>query len=126
MTITQVSKRYELSPDTLRYYERLGLIPPVKRTPGGVRDYQKDDCRWIEFVKCMRSAGLPLEVLIRYFELFKQGEATLEARKQLLVEQRKLLSARMASMQETLERLNYKIESYEQTIAVKEKELKAF
>ncbi len=123
MTIAEVSKKYNLSQDTLRYYERIGLIPAVNRNKSGIRDYTAEDCRWIEFIKCMRSAGLPLEVLIEYVTLFTQGDETIPARKELLNHQRELLTARMDDMKKTLERLDYKIESYEWTIIKKEKEL---
>ena len=113
MTITEVSKRYELSQDTLRYYERIGLIPPVKRTHSGVRDYDEGSCAWIELAKCMRSAGIPIEALIEYCALTQQGESTISARKELLVEERKKLQKKMDDMQKTLERLNYKIGIYE-------------
>lgn len=84
MRIAEVSERCGLSPDTLRYYERIGLIPSVKRDSSGIRDYTEEDCRWIEFIKCMRNAGLPIEVLIEYVELFQKGDETIEARKSLL------------------------------------------
>lgn len=116
MTIAEVSKKYGLSADTLRYYERIGLIPGVRRTQGGIRDYSEEDCRWVEFAKCMRSAGLPIEALIEYIALFLKGDETNEARKSLLVEQRDLLAKRIAEMQGTLDRLNDKIARYEQTI----------
>jgi MerR family transcriptional regulator, aldehyde-responsive regulator len=124
MTITKVSKKLDLSQDTLRYYERIGLIPRVNRNKGGIRDYTEEDCKWIEFIKCMRGAGLQIEVLIEYVGLFQQGDETIEARKKLLTEQRKQLITRMEDMQKTLERLNYKIERYEQSVVEKEKELK--
>jgi DNA-binding transcriptional MerR regulator len=124
MTITEVSEKFDLSQDTLRYYERIGLIPSVNRNKSGIRNYTEEDCRWIEFIKCMRNAGLPIEVLIEYVGLFRQGDETIEARKQLLTEQRKQLIARMEDMKKTLERLNYKIESYEHLVVRKEKELK--
>jgi DNA-binding transcriptional MerR regulator len=124
MTITEVSEKFDLSQDTLRYYERIGLIPPVNRKQSGVRDYTEEDCRWVEFIKCMRNAGLPVEVLIEYVGLFQQGDETHEARKELLIEQRKQLIIRMEDMKKTLERLNYKIERYEQAVVVKEKTLK--
>lgn len=124
MTITEVSKKYDLTQDTLRYYERIGLIPGVNRKKSGVRDYNEEDCRWIEFIKCMRAAGLPIEVLIEYVTLFQQGDSTSEARKDLLIEQRNQLIARMEDMQKTLERLNYKIERYEQAVVPAENELK--
>lgn len=114
MTITEVSKKYELSADTLRYYERIGLIPEVNRNKSGIRDYREEDCRWVEFIKCMRSAGLPIEVLIEYVTLFQQGDETIETRKDILIEQRKQLVEKMEDMKKTLERLDYKIERYEQ------------
>lgn len=113
MTITEVSKKYDLSADTLRYYERIGLIPPVKRTKSGVRDYDDESCAWIELAKCMRSAGIPIEALIEYCALAQQGDETISARKELLAEERKKLHEKMDDMQKTLERLNYKINIYE-------------
>lgn len=114
MTITEVSGKFDLSQDTIRYYERIGLLPRVNRNKSGIRDFTEDDCRWVEFIKCMRSAGLPIEVLIEYVGLFQQGKKTAQARKELLIEQRKQLMMRMEETQKTLERLNYKIERYEQ------------
>ena len=124
MTITEVSKKFDISQDTLRYYERIGLIPSVNRNKSGIRDYTEEDCKWVEFIKCMRSAGLSIEVLIEYVTLFQQGDSTVKARKELLAEQRNQMLGRMEDMKKTLERLNYKIERYEQTIVPKEKELK--
>ena len=123
MMIAEVSKRYELSQDTLRYYERIGLIPNVNRNKSGIRDYTDEDCKWIEFVKCMRNAGLQIEVLTKYLDLFQQGDSTHEERKGLLVKQRDKLARKIDEMQETLERLNYKIENYDQRLMAKEVEL---
>lgn len=123
MTIAEVSKLIDLSSDTLRYYERIGLIPPVHRNKSGIRDYDEEDIRWVEFIKCMRSAGLPIEALIEYVSLFRQGDDTADARKALLIEQRALLMRRMEDMQATLHRLNKKIEHYEH-ITEKLKDLK--
>jgi len=77
MKIAEVSERYGLSSDTLRYYERIGLLPPVNRAESGIRDYTELDARRVEFVKCMRSAGLPIEVLIAYIALVQQGDDTI-------------------------------------------------
>ena len=124
MTISEVSEKFDVSQDTLRYYERIGLLPGVNRNKSGIRDYTEEDCRWVEFIKCMRNAGLPIEVLIEYVGLFGQGDATIEARKELLTEQRKLLIEKMEDMKKTLERLDYKIARYEQTVVEKEKALR--
>ena len=123
MKIAEVSERYGLSSDTLRYYERIGLLPTVTRTENGIRDYSELDIRLVEFVKCMRSAGLPIEVLIDYMELIEQGDDTIEARKEILVEQRDLLASRIAEMQKTLDLLHHKIEIYEKNILGNEKEM---
>jgi MerR family transcriptional regulator, aldehyde-responsive regulator len=123
MTITEVSGKFDISQDTLRYYERIGLIPRVNRNKSGIRDYTEEDCNWVEFIKCMRNAGLPIEVLIEYVGLFQQGGSTSEVRKELLIEQRNRLMSRIKEMLETLEYLNNKIARYEQVVA-KEKELR--
>jgi DNA-binding transcriptional MerR regulator len=124
MTIAEVAKKYDLTADTLRYYERIGLIPRVNRTSGGIRDYGDEDCRWIEFIKCMRGAGLPIEALSEYVKLFQMGDDTVEQRKALLIEQRDILENRMKEMQNTLTRLNEKIRRYEELIVPIEDELK--
>ena len=124
MKIQEVSEKFSLSTDTLRYYERVGLIPHVTRTLSGIRDYSELDVRRVDFVKCMRSAGLPIEVLIEYVGLVQQGDSTIEARKDILLEQREQLNARIAEMKKTLEILNYKIQVYESKMLDKEKKIK--
>ena len=116
MTITEVSKKYDITADTLRYYERVGMIPPVTRTVSGIRDYQEKDLNWVELAKCMRSAGLPVEAMIEYVKLFQDGDSTIPARLQLLIEQREALLQQRKQIEETLERLNYKISIYEDAV----------
>jgi DNA-binding transcriptional MerR regulator len=123
MTIAEVSKHYELSIDTLRYYERVGLIPPVRRGKGGIRDYSDKDIEWVGFIKCMRIANIPIEALIEYVNLFKQGKDTQENRKTLLKEQRDQLAERITKLQEILEKLNFKIENYGTAVLEVEKKL---
>ena len=124
MTIAEVSRKYDISADTLRYYERIGLIPPVPRTRGGLRDYGEESCGWIQLMKCMRAAGVQIEALSEYVDLFQQGDATLDARKALLVEQRDQLVSRMAEMQASLDLLNQKIDRYEQGMMTAEQQLR--
>ena len=123
MKIAAVSEEYGISTDTLRYYERVGLIPPVNRNESGIRDYNELDLKRVDFIKCMRSAGLPIEVLIEYVALVQKGDKTIETRKEILIGQRDLLLARMEVMQETLNILNHKIEVYEKAVLKKEKEM---
>lgn len=91
MTIKEVSEKFHITQDTLRYYERVGMIPPVTRTAGGMRDYQETDLAWVELAVCMRSAGLPV------------------AQREVLLEQR-------AQIDDTLNRLDYKISRYEEAL----------
>lgn len=60
MTIKEVCEKYHVSPDTLRYYERVGAIPAVNRTVNGIRDYTQEDIGCVENVICMRNAGVPV------------------------------------------------------------------
>lgn len=113
MQITEVAEKYGLTNDTLRYYERIGLLPRVARTKSGIRDYSENDCNWIAFIKCMRSAGLSIEALTKYVQLYSQGEKTKKARKDLLISQRDFLERRILDMKDTLKKLNYKIENYD-------------
>ena len=123
MTISEVSKKYNLTADTIRYYERIGLIPPVHRNSSWNRDFLEEDCNWVEFIKCMRNAGLSIEALIDYVAMFQKGNETVKSRKNLLIEQRELLVERIESMKATLERLDMKIDGYEERCLIKEQEL---
>lgn len=116
MTIREVSEKFGISQDTLRYYERIGLIPPVTRTAGGVRNYQESDLGWVEHTVCMRSAGVSVEALIEYLRLYQQGDETFEARLQLLSEQLDGLEAQKAQLETTIARLKYKISRYEKAV----------
>ena len=116
MTIAEVSKKYGLTQDTLRYYERVGMIPPVHRTASGLRDYTEEDCVWVEMARCMRMAGLPVEALIEYVRLAQEGDSTIAARCQLLVNQREQLLAQRTAIENSIKRLDYKISRYDAAI----------
>ena len=116
MTIKEVCEKYGITPDTLRYYERVGVIPTVSRTKGGIRDYSEEDIRWVENAICMRSAGLPVEMLIEYVRLFREGDSTFQARRDLLADARKEIAAQLAKYQAAMDKLNYKISRYDEAI----------
>lgn len=122
MTISEVSEKYGVSKDTLRYYEKIGLIPPVPRTKSGIRDYGEESFGWIKLMKCMRKAGVGVEALIEYVNLFKQGNETIEARKNILINQRNKLMEQLENIKESVDLLNFKIENYEK-IMLEEKKL---
>ncbi|MDR3196276.1 MAG: MerR family transcriptional regulator [Planctomycetaceae bacterium] len=123
MTIAEVGKKYGLSADTLRYYERIGLIPSIRRAENGRRNYTEDDCNWVEFIRCMRNAGVKVGALVEYVALFQQGDSTHAKRKQILIEQQKQLTQKFNEIKDTLNRLNYKIENYDKRLVPVQRKL---
>ena len=122
MTIAEVGKKYNLTPDTLRYYERIGLISNVPRQKNGIRNYDDKTCRRIEFIKCMRDAGVEIEILIEYISLFEKGKSTVKARQQFLEEQKEKLLNKQKNINETIKKLNYKLQLYDEIIDGKRKD----
>ena len=116
MTIGEVSKKLDIPIDTLRYYEKIGLIGPVPKTKSGIRDYDDISIRQIEFIKCMRSANLPIEELIKYMNLFKEGDKTLKERKQILVNQRENVIKQIEELKKVKARLDHKLELYDEQL----------
>ena len=116
MTIKEVCEKYDITPDTLRYYERVGVIPEVNRTKSGIRDFTEEDIKWVENAICMRSAGVPVEMLIEYVKLFREGDSTITARRNLLIEARAKVQKNLDKYQATIDRLNYKISRYEEAV----------
>lgn len=113
MTIREVANKFDLTPDTLRYYEKVGLIGPINKNLSGIRDYQEEDLKRIEFVKCMRGAEIPINVLVEYMRLFDGGDETVLQRRDLLVTQREVLKQKLSDMQKAYDKLNYKIDLYD-------------
>lgn len=122
MTISEASKEYSITPDTLRYYEKIGLLTNVPRNKNGIRNYDEKSCKRIEFIKCMRNAGVEIDILIQYMNLLEVGKSTVEQRKKLLEEQKEKLLEKQKNITETIERLNYKINIYDEINSGKRKD----
>lgn len=116
MTIKEVSAKYGITADTLRYYERMGVIPPVHRTPGGIRDYDESDIGWIENAICLRDAGVSVEMIVEYVKLCRQGDGTFAARRDLLIAAREQMQEERLKIDAALARLAYKISKYENAV----------
>ncbi|WP_400260304.1 stress response transcriptional regulator NmlR [Streptococcus mutans] len=116
MNIKKVSGITDVSADTIRYYERIGLLPRITRTNSGVRDFTEREIGILEFVRCFRKAGMSVEALIEYISLLEEGEGTERERLRLLTEQRDEMDDRIYELNQARERLNYKIENYENII----------
>ena len=122
MTISEVSKKYNLTPDTLRYYEKIGMLSNVPRNKSGIRNYDEKSCSRIEFIKCMRDAGVEIEALLEYMKLLEKGKSTAQIRKEILEEQREKLLEKQKNINASLKRLDYKIELYNDIVDGKKKD----
>ncbi|WP_455654572.1 MerR family transcriptional regulator [Phascolarctobacterium sp.] len=116
MTIREVAAKTGMSADTLRYYERIGLLPPVPRNAAGIRTYDEYFVNLINFIKKLKASGMSLEHIIDYIRLAKMGEATLQARKNLLAEARETLVQKINSLQLVVELADYQLNNYEQLL----------
>ncbi len=116
MTIKEVCEKFDITADTLRYYERVGVIPEVNRTSGGSRDYTEENLKWVKNAICLREAGISIESIAEYVKLFQQGDETIAARLSLLIETKEQVLEAKKKYDDALARLDYKIERYEEAI----------
>ena len=116
MTIKQVCERYGLTPDTLRYYEKIGVIPQVRRSASGIRDYSEQDIGWVENAVCLRNAGVPVDSIVQYVKLFQAGDETIAARRDLLSRALDDLLDQRSQLNAAIQRLSYKVRHYDQAL----------
>ncbi|RKL66232.1 MerR family transcriptional regulator [Salipaludibacillus neizhouensis] len=121
-TVKEVSKITDVTPYTLRFYEKEGVLPYVKRDKNGFRTYSQGDIEWIECVQVLRSTGLPLKEIKEYVELYQIGDSTLARRKKLMSNQKEKVTKHINKLMKTLELINYKMALYE----VQEKKIDKF
>lgn len=114
MNITEVSRTFGLSIETLRYYERIGLIPKVHRKGNGYRDYTEEDLQWIYYAKVLRKAGVSIDAMTRYIALARQGDGTVQERLAVLRRQRRDMEERLAHLREAMTYLDIKISRCEE------------
>ncbi|MGT2637852.1 MerR family transcriptional regulator [Streptococcus ratti] len=112
-TITEVSEKYQINSNTLRYYERIGLLPDIPRQANGNRYFTEKNLNWLEMIICLRHSGVPIETLIEYADLLRQGSSTVKEREKLLREQLDNLYQKQKNLQRSIDRLENKISLYE-------------
>lgn len=106
MNINVVSKQFNLTKDTLRYWERMKILPSIQRSESGYRDYSENDLNWIYYVKTLRKAGLSIESLIEYMQLLRQNNVTAAARRNIMSQQREELKEQLKETQKTIDYLS--------------------
>ncbi len=112
LTPAQMSDRTGVTIDTLRYYERTGLLRNIARAESGHRRYSQDDVLWVEVLRCLRDTGMSIEQLRRYCDLGALGEQTGAERKQMLEDHRELVESQMADLRRALELIDHKLSFY--------------
>ncbi len=112
-TVGEAAKRLGVSPSTLRYYDKEGLLPFVERSSGGIRMFRESDFEWLQVIECLKKAGMSIKDIQQYIEMALQGDSTIEARLELFRRQQKVVAQQMAALQHTMEMLRYKCWYYE-------------
>ncbi|MFD5421953.1 MerR family transcriptional regulator [Streptomyces sp. NPDC127069] len=114
-TISEVEARTGLTQHTLRWYERIGLMPHVDRSHSGQRRFSDKDLHWLGFVGKLRATGMSVADMVRYAELVREGDHTVDERRELLERTRREVLARVAELTDALEVLDFKIALYSGT-----------
>lgn len=112
LSSSQAAEKSGFSQDTLRYYERIGLLSDISRAPSGHRRFGDDDLEWLGVLRCLRDTGMPIAQMRRYAELAREGELTLAERLCLLTEHDAQVSERIAVLQAQRQHLQEKIDWY--------------
>ena len=108
-TIAQASKRTGIGVHTLRYYDKEGLLPFVERTSAGIRSFKESDFGWLKTITCMKKTGTPIKHIKEYIDLAMQGDETLKARLEIIINQKKALTEKIEEMNSFMETINNKI-----------------
>ncbi|MBR5948399.1 MAG: MerR family transcriptional regulator [Clostridia bacterium] len=116
MTIKDVCERFGITADTLRYYEKVGAIPKVGRSQGGIREYDDEALSWVQNAVCLRKAGVSVEAIAEYVRLFNMGDETLQARLDLLSNEREALGRQLDELTEAVNLLDWKISRYQAAV----------
>lgn len=124
-TIGQVAKRMGITTHTLRFYDKEGLLPHVRKNSVGIRRFSEDDLNWLGVLECLKSTGLQLKDIKHYLDLCRQGNASLPERMDIFLRQKKRIEEQMAALQQNMEKIKFKIKYYEAAIADGEENLYA-
>ena len=114
--IGEISQAVNLSVDTLRFYEKSNVIGPINRDSGGRRCFSQKDLDWLGFVNCLKSTGMPLDIIREYRRLMKEGDGTAARRKELMVLHKDYLEKQIIELQSAMNHINYKIEIYDEIL----------
>ena len=113
-TIKQAGEKTGLTEHTIRYYDKEGLLPQLKRTQTGIRKFSDNDIEWLGLICCLKNSGMPIEKIKRFMHLCLSGSKTNEERKALLEEHRQYILHQKEVLEKSLSTVNYKIDHYKE------------
>jgi DNA-binding transcriptional MerR regulator len=108
----EVAEKTGFSLDTIRYYEKIGLLDSVARSSGGHRVFSDDDVAWLGILQCLRDTGMPIADMQRYAELARSGDGTIAERLRLLEDHDRAIEERIAQLRARQAHVRDKIEWY--------------
>lgn len=115
-SIGQVAKKTGLTAHTLRYYEKEGLLPFVKKSGSGLRVFSEEDIGWLVMIECLKGTGMTLKGIKQYIDWYIEGDSTLQNRLEMFKAQKVKLDEQMAQLQKHMEKIAYKIKYYEEAV----------
>ncbi|MFQ8706735.1 MAG: MerR family transcriptional regulator [Thomasclavelia sp.] len=111
-TIKEVTKKYNLNASTLRYYEKEGLLPKIKKNKSNQRVYNDNDLQWLDIIMCMRKTGMTITYIKSYIELCKIGDSTIQKRYEIFLKQKEILLSQQKELEKNVNTVNHKIDLY--------------
>ncbi len=115
-SIGQVAKKTGLTTHTLRYYEKEGLLPFVRKNSAGLRIYTESDIGWLEMIECLKGVGMSLKSIKQYIDWYREGDSSLQQRLNMFKQQKENLEKQMAVLDKHMKRINYKINFYTEAV----------
>lgn len=112
-TIGEMAKRLGVPASTLRYYDQEGLLPFVERSAGGIRMFKDGDYEWLQIIECLKKTGMQLKDIREFVLMAMEGDATIDARLELIKKQQEAVEAQMEELRQTLNTLDFKCWYYE-------------
>lgn len=112
-SISQVAEKFDLTPHTIRYYDKEGLLPFIDRTKAGNREFSDSDLDWLKLICCLKNTGMPIKQIKQYIQWCLQGDDTLEIRRQMFLDHRKEVLKQMEDLKENLKTIDYKLSLYD-------------
>lgn len=112
-TVSEMAKKLNIAPSTLRYYDKEGLLPFVERSNGGIRMFKDSDFEWLSIIECLKKTGMPIKKIKVFIDWCIEGDTTISARKELIENQRQAVLIQIQQLEETLAMLDYKKWYYE-------------